>query len=156
MKSKTGVTMKSRMCIKEIEPRVYEAMDEADARIERFGLDPVLVELLRLRVSQINGCGYCIDYHAKNALRLGERLQRLLAMAAWWETPFFSEKEMAALTLAEEITLIPASRGLSDKTYERVRGFFGDKEIAQLIFVIVAINSWNRIAISTHMVADTE
>ncbi len=148
--------MKSRMSIKEIEPRVYEAMDEADARIERFGLDPVLVELLRLRVSQINGCGYCVDYHANKALKLGERPRRLFAMAAWWETPFFTEKEMAALALAEEITLIAATRRLSDKTYERVRGFFGDKEIAQLIFVIVAINSWNRIAISTHMVADTE
>ena len=148
--------MKARMNPDEKEPRIYEAMAEADGRIEKFGLDPRLVELMRLRASQINGCGYCINYHSKNAMKLGESAQRLFAVSAWWETPFFTEEEQTALKLTEEVTSIASGPGVSDEVYNRVIQLFGEQKFAQLLFVIVTINSWNRIAISVHLVAETD
>jgi AhpD family alkylhydroperoxidase len=145
--------MKSRMNINNVEPLIYQAMDESDTRIDAFDLDPRLKELVRLRASQINGCGYCINYHTKNALKLGETPQRLFAVSAWWETPFFSEEEQAVLKLTEEVTNI-SNHGLSDEVYNKATKLLGEKKLIQLIFIIVTINSWNRIAISTHMVAE--
>ncbi len=143
--------MKSRMSIKEAEPRIYKAMALADKQIEEFTIDPKLKELIKVRVSQINGCGYCIDSHSGDALALGESTQRLLALAAWWETPFFSDEERAALKLAEEVTRI-SEHGVSDETYENALKFFDKQGIAQLNFIAITINSWNRIAIPVHMV----
>ena len=145
--------MKSRMNINNVEPLIYKAMDESDTRTDAFDLDPRLKELVRLRASQINGCGYCINYHTKNALKLGETPQRLFAVSAWWETPFFSEEERAVLKLTEEVTNI-SNHGVSDEVYENVLKVLGEKKLIQLIFIIVTINSWNRLAISTHMVAE--
>ncbi|NOU48226.1 MAG: carboxymuconolactone decarboxylase family protein [Bacteroidales bacterium] len=147
--------MKSRMKIKEVEPRIDRVMDIADAQIGSFDLNPNLLELIRLRVSQMNGCGYCIDYHTQNALKLGERAQRLFAVSAWWETPFFNEEEQVALKLAEEVTNI-ALRGLSDEVYFDALRVFGEQKVAQLLLVIATINTWNRLAICTHMVAGLE
>lgn len=141
------------MNINNVEPLIYQAMDESDTRIDSFDLDPRLKELVRLRASQMNGCGYCINYHTKNALKLGETPQRLFAVSAWWETPFFSEEERAVLKLTEEVTNI-SNHGVSDEVYENVLKVLGEKKLIQLIFIIVTINSWNRLAISTHMVAE--
>lgn len=147
--------MRSRMSIKHEEPVVYKVLEEADSQIENFNLDPKLVELIRLRASQINGCGYCVNYHSKNATSLGETAQRLFAVSAWWETPFFTEEERAALKLVEEVTSI-SDHGVSDEVFNNALRIFGKQKLAQLIFVITAINSWNRIAISTHLVAEKD
>ena len=144
--------MKLRMKIGKAEPRIYEAMAVADKQWENFELERKLQELIRIRASQINGCGYCIDYHTGDALKQGETAQRLFAISAWWETPFFTEEEQAVLKLTEEVTNI-SNHGVSDETYERALKHLGEKKLAQAIFVIVTINSWNRIAISMHMVA---
>ncbi|HMG09106.1 MAG TPA: carboxymuconolactone decarboxylase family protein [Mucilaginibacter sp.] len=144
--------MKRRMNINEAEPRIYQAMAVADKQLPQFELEPKLQELIRIRVSQINGCGYCIDYHTKDAIALGETTQRLFALAAWWETPFFTEEEQVVLKLATEVTRI-AEHGVSDETYETALEVLGEKKLAQVIFVTVTINSWNRIAIAMHMVA---
>src|ERR1700758_629073 len=98
--------MKARMDINKAEPGIYQAMAAADKVVKGFNIDPKLKELVKVRVSQINGCGYCIDYHTKDALALGETNQRLFALSAWWETPFFSDEEQAALKLIEEVTHI--------------------------------------------------
>ncbi|CAN5532972.1 carboxymuconolactone decarboxylase family protein [soil metagenome] len=144
--------MKLRMNINEAEPRIYQAMAIADKQLQDFDLAPKLQELIRIRVSQVNGCGYCIDYHTKDAIALGETSQRIFALSAWWETPFFTGEEMAVLKLAEEVTNI-SKHGVSDATYEKALAVLGKQKLAQVIFVTVTINSWNRIAISMHMVA---
>lgn len=144
--------MKARMDLKAVEPKVYEAMSAAEKQISNFNLEPKLVELIKIRVSQINGCGYCLNLHTRDARKKGETEQRLYTLSAWWETPFFTEEEQAALKLAEEVTLI-AQHGVSDTVYERAVNIFGEQKFAQLILAILTINSWNRIAISTHMVA---
>ncbi len=144
--------MKTRMNINDAEPRIYQAMAVADKQLPAFDLDAKLQELIRVRISQINGCGYCIDYHTQDALKLGETAQRLFALAAWWETPFFTEEEQAVLRLAEEVTNISA-HGVSDNTYDTALKLLGEQKLAQVIFVTVTINSWNRIAISMHMIA---
>jgi len=142
------------MDIDKAEPGIYEAMFAADKVVKGFNIDPKLKELIKVRVSQINGCGYCINYHTKDALSLGETNQRLFALAAWWETPFFTEAEQAALKLAEEVTHI--AHGVSDDTYQAALKLFGEQKVAQLIFIAIAINGWNRVAIPVHMVADED
>jgi AhpD family alkylhydroperoxidase len=147
--------MKERMNIGHAEPKIYKAMDAADKAIAAFSLEPRLVELIRLRASQINGCGYCINTHSKDARKAGETEQRVFAISAWWETPFFTDAERAALKLTEEITRI-SDKGLSEDTYQQALQHFGQTGVAQLIFTVVTINGWNRIAISMHMVAEQD
>jgi len=143
------------MDINSVEPRIYETMAIADTLIDSFELDPILKELVRLRASQLNGCGYCIDYHTKNALKLGETAQRLFAVSAWWETPFFSEEEQAILKFTEEVTNISNS-GVSDEVYYKVLEILGEQKIAQLLFIINTINCWNRICVSTHLIVEKD
>ena len=114
-------------------------------------LDKKLIELIKIRASQINACAYCIDMHTKDALKYGESPRRIFAVSAWWESPLFDEKERIAMKMTEEITLI-AKNGLTSETYQKAKENFSDNEIAQIIMQIVTINSWNRIAVSTHMV----
>jgi AhpD family alkylhydroperoxidase len=147
--------MTERMNIDKAEPRIYKAMDAADRQIAAFDLDAKLVELVKLRASQINGCGYCVNTHSKDARKAGETEQRVFAIAVWWETPFFTQAEQAALKLTEEITRI-GEGGLSEDTYQKALQHFGSTGVAQLIFTVVTINSWNRIAISMHMVAEKD
>jgi AhpD family alkylhydroperoxidase len=144
--------MKLRMNLNEAEPRIYKAMAVADNFLPEFDLNKKLQELIRIRVSQINGCGYCIDYHTQDAINAGETTQRLFALAAWWETPFFTDEERAVLKLAEEVTRI-SIHGVSDDTYENALKLLGKQKLAQVIFVTTTINSWNRIAIAMHMIA---
>ncbi len=147
--------MKSRMSINDNEPRIYKVMSEADNLVDSFDLDPRLRELVKVRVSQINGCGYCINYHTKQARKLGETEKRLYALSAWWETPFFTDEERAALKFTDQVTLI-SNGGVSDDAFIEARKFLGEKKIAQLVFVICTTGTWNRIAISTHMVAEND
>ena len=143
------------MNIKQTEPGIYEAMGEASKVINAFGLEPKLLELIRVRASQLNGCGYCINLHTRDALKMGETPQRLFAVSAWWETPFFTDEEQAVLRLTEQLTVVSSS-GVTDEVYERAKSLLGEKRLAQVIFAIVAINSWNRIAVSVHMVAERD
>ena len=147
--------MKERMSINKAEPGIYKAMAASDSKVDSFELDPKLKELIRVRVSQINGCGYCINTHTKDALKIGETTQRLFAVSAWWETPFFTEEERAVLKLAEQVTNI-SNGGVSEEVYNNALYILGEKKLAQAIFVMVTINSWNRIAISMHMVAEMD
>jgi AhpD family alkylhydroperoxidase len=103
--------------------------------------------LVKTRVSQINGCAYCIDMHTKDARAAGETEQRLYALNAWRETPFYSDRERAALEWCEELTLI-SENDVHDELYDRVREHFSEEELVQLTLAVVAINGWNRIAIS--------
>jgi AhpD family alkylhydroperoxidase len=144
--------MKERMNINKAEPQIYKAMAASDQKVDSFELDAILKELIRIRVSQINGCGYCINTHTNDALKLGETTQRLFALSAWWETPFFTEEERAVLRLTEQVTNI-SDKGITDDVYKNALNILGERKLAQAIFVIVTINSWNRIAISMHMVA---
>jgi AhpD family alkylhydroperoxidase len=145
--------MKERMNINKVEPRIYPAMGASDKQVDSFELDARLKELIRIRVSQINGCGYCINEHTRDALKAGETTQRLFAVSAWWETPFFTEEERIVLKLAEQVTRIP-KEGVSDEVFEDALRVLGEKKLAQAVFTTITINSWNRIAISMHMVAE--
>jgi AhpD family alkylhydroperoxidase len=145
--------MKERIDINRAESGIYKAMGASDKQVQSFELDARLQELIRIRVSQINGCGYCINSHTQDALKIGETTQRLFAISAWWETPFFTEEEQVILKLAEEVTHISRG-GVSEEVFSNALRILGEKKLAQAIFTIVTINSWNRIAISVHMVAE--
>lgn len=145
--------MKERMNIDAAEAGVYKAMNAAEKQISTFKIEKKLAELIKLRTSQLNGCGYCVNLHSQDARKAGETEQRVFAISAWWETPFFTEAERAALKLAEEITKIHEA-GLREETFQNAKKYFSETEIAQLIFITTVTNSWNRIAISMHMVAE--
>ncbi len=147
--------MISRINLKNAEPLIYKSMGDADKYVDRFNIDPKLKELVKLRVSQINGCGYCVNFHSKEARKLGETEQRLYSICAWQETPFFNEEERAVLKFTEEVTNI-FDEGVSDETFDNIMKLLGGKKTAQLLFIISTTNTWNRLAISTHMVAEED
>lgn len=120
----------------------------ATKELDRAKIDPRLRELIRIRASQLNGCAYCIDMHTKDALAIGEGEQRLYALPAWRETPYFSEQERAALAFAEVVTLL-AEDHVPAEDYNAVAVHFDPVEVAALISLIVAINAWNAIGVST-------
>ncbi len=122
--------------------------------VRESGLEKPLLELMRLRASQINGCSYCIDMHTKDARAEGESEQRLYALTAWRETPFFSPRERAALEWTEAVTQISSSHA-PDDIFERVKTEFSESELVNLTMAIVAINGWNRLAISFRTVSGT-
>jgi AhpD family alkylhydroperoxidase len=129
--------------------RAMGQLDRAAVKqLDRVEFDHRLRELVRIRASQINGCGYCIDMHTKDARAIGETEQRIYALPAWRETPFFSDRERAALAFAESVTLL-ARDHVPAEEYDRVAEHFNGDEIAALIGLIVAINAWNAIAVST-------
>jgi AhpD family alkylhydroperoxidase len=119
--------------------------------IAACGLEHSLIHLLKMRASQINGCAYCIDMHSKDARALGETEQRLYELDAWRETPFYTDKERAALAWTEAITLVSETH-VPDSVYEEVRKYFNEKEIVDLTFVVTTINAWNRLAIAMRAV----
>ena len=123
------------------------AMLNLQREVDSSGLERSLVELVKIRVSQMNGCAYCIDMHTKDARARGETEQRINLLNAWRETSFFSERERAALEWAEAVTLVGDTH-VPDEVFERVRQQFTEPEIVALTFALVAINGWNRLAIS--------
>lgn len=125
----------------------YKAMSGLERYVRKCGLEHSLIELVKTRASQINGCAYCIDMHTKDARAAGETEQRLYALSAWRETPFFSDRERAALEWTEAVTLV-ADGHVPDEVFEAVRPHFTDREIADLTWAVAAINVWNRLAIS--------
>jgi len=126
--------------------------------VERYvrecGLERGLLELIKLRASQINGCAYCVDMHTKDARVNGETEQRLYAVVVWREAPFFTERERAALAWAEAVTLVSQEQ-VPDNVFEIARKQFSDKELVDLTMAVIAINGWNRLAISFRAVAGT-
>jgi len=125
------------------------ALSRALVALEReIRIDPVLRELVKLRASILNGCAYCIDMHTKDARKAGESEQRLYAVAAWHEAPFFSERERAALALTDAVTLI-AETHVPAAIYDEAARHFDSEELAHLIWQIAAINAWNRTAVAT-------
>jgi AhpD family alkylhydroperoxidase len=114
--------------------------------VHHCGLEPLLLELVKTRASQINGCAYCLDMHTQDARAQGETEQRLYTLSAWRETPFFTPRERAALEWTEALTLI-SQNDVPDELYERVRQHFRQEELINLTLAVVAINSWNRLAI---------
>lgn len=143
--------MKQRIDYLKVAPGVAEAMQGLGAYTSRSGLEPRLIELVKTRASQLNGCAYCIDMHTKDAQVLGESAQRLFALSAWRETPFFSERERAALEWTEAVTLVSETH-IPDRVYELARKCFSEKELVDLTLAIVAINGWNRFAIAFHSI----
>jgi AhpD family alkylhydroperoxidase len=117
-------------------------------QLDKLQFDRGLRELVRIRASQVNGCGYCIDMHTKDARAIGETEQRLYALPAWRETPFFTDRERAALAFTESLTLLSIDH-VPAKAYHNVAEHFTPDEVAALISLIVAINAWNMIAVST-------
>jgi AhpD family alkylhydroperoxidase len=122
--------------------------------VRHCGLESSLLELVRLRASQINGCAFCIDMHTKDARAAGETEQRLYEVSVWEETPFFTERERAALAWTEAVTRVSETR-VPDEVYELARQHFSEKELADLTMAIVAINGWNRLAISFRKIPGT-
>lgn len=135
-------------------PGAIEAMNGLERYLTNSGLRLSLLELVKLRASQINGCAYCIDRHTKDVQAHGEREQRLYALNAWRETPFYSERERAALAWTEAVTLVVDGH-VPDEVYESVRQQFTEQELVDLTVAVVAINGWNRFAISFRTVPGT-
>jgi AhpD family alkylhydroperoxidase len=146
--------MQPRLEIHKAAPQAYRAMAGLESYVRNSGLEIALLELVRLRASQINGCAYCIDMHTKDARAAGESEQRLYAVTAWSETPFFTDRERAALAWTEALTLISETHA-PDDIYEEVRAHFSEEELVNLTMAIVAINGWNRIALGFRTVPGT-
>lgn len=146
--------MQARMNFPKVAPGAYVAMRGLEAYVRQCGLEPRLLELVKTRASQINGCAYCLDMHTQDARARGETEQRLYALSAWRETPFFTERERAALAWTEAVTLV-AEGPIDDEDYEEVCERFDQKALADLTLAIVAINAWNRLAIAFATVPGT-
>ncbi|WP_406007169.1 carboxymuconolactone decarboxylase family protein [Streptomyces sp. NBC_00637] len=132
-------------------PEVLKAMLRLDAAARR-GLDPKLVELVKVRASQINRCALCVDMHSKDALAAGESVERIIQLSAWEESEhFYTEKELAALALTEAVTVL-TDGFVSDDVYERAAAHFEEAELAQLIAAITVINAWNRFGVTCRLV----
>jgi AhpD family alkylhydroperoxidase len=131
--------------LKKSAPDVLKAMLALQDSVERCGLEVSLLELIKMRASQMNGCAYCLDMHTKDARALGETEQRLFVLSAWRETPFYSERERAALSWTEALTDITRNHVPGDE-YHRALAHFTEPELAQLSLAIVTINAWNRLA----------
>jgi AhpD family alkylhydroperoxidase len=141
--------MKKRMNMKAIAPLGYKAMLAFEKYLDTLTLTGVHKDLIKIRASQMNNCAYCIDMHTADARKVGEREQRIYALTAWRETPFFSDDERAVLALTEEVTFI--SQRVSDDTYENAIRVLGEKYTAEVIMAAIGINAWNRIGVVTNM-----
>lgn len=139
--------MEERFIIARDAPDIYSAMHAAEAYLGSCSIEVPLVHMIKLRVSQINGCAYCLDMHWKDLRALGETEQRLYSLDAWRECPWYTDRERAALAWAEAVTLV-AEGHVPDAVYEEVRGQLNKKELADLTFAVSTINTWNRLSIA--------
>lgn len=146
--------MKQRIDYGKADPKAMHAMLGLENYARNSGIEISLYELIKIRASQLNGCAYCIDMHSIDARAEGETEQRIYALSAWRETPFFTDRERAALEWTEAVTLI-SQNDISDELYERTRKHFSEKEMIALNMAIIAINGWNRLAISFRTVPGT-
>src|SRR5918999_6222038 len=139
--------MKQRVNYAEVGQGAARAMYGLEAHLAKSGLEPLLLHLLKFRVSQINGCAYCLDMHSKDLRAAGETEQRLYLLDAWRESPFYTERERAALAWAESVTLVTEGH-VPDEVYEQARAQFSEAELVDLTLAVVAINGWNRLSIA--------
>jgi AhpD family alkylhydroperoxidase len=143
--------MEPRINYTHVVPDAVKAVSGLEAYVRRCGLEKQLLELVRVRASQINGCAFCIDMHTKEASAGGETEQRLYGLNAWRETPYYTDRERAALEWTEAVTLISQGHA-PDNIYDAVRSHFGEKEIVDLTIAVAGINAWNRLAIAMRVV----
>jgi len=129
-------------------PEGYRAIAQLHRSVVGSGLEPSLLELVRMRASQINGCAFCIDMHSKDARAAGETEQRLYALSAWRDAPFFTEPEHAALALTEAVTSL-GDHGALDRAIEEASSHFDPAELTRLLYAVIEINAWNRLCIAT-------
>src|SRR3954469_751655 len=144
--------MEARINLMHVNPGIFHAMLGLERQVQKSGLDRKLLDLVRMRASQINACAYCLDMHSKDARADGETEQRLYGLSAWRETPYYSARERAALEWTEALTLVSETR-VPDDVYERVRVQFSEDELVHLSLAIVSINGWNRLNIAARTVA---
>jgi AhpD family alkylhydroperoxidase len=146
--------MECRIDYTRIRPGIYEAMLGLDKYLGKSDLDETLLNLVRLRASQLNGCAYCIDMHWKDLRAAGEGEQRLYGLDAWRESPYYAERERAALAWTEAVTNIQDGH-VPDDVFYQVRRSFSEEELADLTLAIASINAWNRLNIAARTVAGT-
>jgi len=139
--------MNTRLNYQKVAPEAMKGMFELEKYVLNSGLERALYELVKTRASQINGCAYCLDMHTKDAREEGETEQRLYGLSAWRESPFYTERERAALAWTETLTRI-SQNDVTDTLYEATRKYFDEEELVTLTMAIIAINGWNRLAIS--------
>ncbi|MFG1809203.1 carboxymuconolactone decarboxylase family protein [Streptomyces sp. NPDC049040] len=142
--NQTTVAPPVRLAVDKLVPHVNRAMNALDAAARDIGLEDPLLELVRARASQLNGCAYCVDTHARDARKGGESEQRLYALPVWRETPFFTPRERAALELTEAATRL-TDGPVGDDVFARAAAQFDERELAELIWAITVINAWNRL-----------
>jgi AhpD family alkylhydroperoxidase len=143
--------MKARIDLTHVSSGIFHAMLGLERQVQKAGFDSKLLDLVRMRASQINGCAYCLDMHSKDTRANGETEQRLYGLDAWRETPYYSARERAALEWTEALTLVSETH-VPDEVYERVRTQFSEDELAHLSLAIVAINGWNRLNVAARTV----
>jgi len=142
--------MEKRIDFAATEPEAVKALMGLEKYLQSTSLSHTHKELIKMRASQINGCAYCLDMHSSDARSNGETEQRLYVLSAWRETDLFTEEECAILALTEEMTLLHQD-GVSDETYAKAATLFDKHQLAQIMLAIIAINAWNRMAVTTHM-----
>jgi AhpD family alkylhydroperoxidase len=138
--------MRQKLNYSKVLPEGMRVMNALDHYSQNCGLETALLDLIKLRASQLNGCAYCIDMHSKDARTGGETEQRLYNLSVWRETPYYTDRERAALAFTEAVTLI-AEKRVPDEIYEQARQQFSDEEMVKLMIAIVTINAWNRFTI---------
>ncbi len=144
--------MEARMSYAKASSGVYKAMQGLESYLGECGLEPNLLDLVRVRASQLNGCAYCLDMHSKDLRARGESEQRIYLLDAWEEAPFYTERERAAFAWTEAVTLLTEGH-VPDEVYEQARLHFSEKELADLTLAVVAINGWNRLNVAFRTVA---
>lgn len=137
-----------------VSPKALQALLAVERYVRESGIEPKLLELVKFRASTINGCAYCVDMHSKDARANGESEQRLYAVNVWQEAPFFTPRERAALAWTDAVTEVSLTK-VPDEVYEHARQYFDEKELVDLTMAVIAINSWNRMAVSFRTVAGT-
>jgi AhpD family alkylhydroperoxidase len=142
-----GNKMEERIRMEDVEPGAYQAMFALEKYIARTSIDKRLKELIKIRASQINGCAFCLNMHTKEARELGETEQRIYALNAWRETPYFTPEERTVLALTEAVTLVAESH-VPDDVYNEAAQYFDKKQMSEIIMQIVTINAWNRLAVT--------
>jgi AhpD family alkylhydroperoxidase len=147
MTTTTTVVPSARLDVDALAPHLSKAMNALEAASRKISLEPALVELIRTRASQLNGCAYCVDLHTRDARAGGEDERRLHALVVWRDTPFFTQRERTALELTEAATRLTEG-GVSDEVFERAAAEFSEVELAELIWTITVINAWNRLGVT--------
>ena len=145
--------MEPRLDYVKAAPDAYKAMLGLEAAVRRLGIDPTLLELIKIRASQINGCAFCLDMHTRDARKQGESEERIYQLGAWHESPAFTARERAALGWTDALTLV-AETHAPDEVYGEARRHFSEKELVDLTLAVVTINAWNRLAVGFRRMPD--